>query len=197
MTNAVSRIVIALALAPAGARRRLFRRLVGVRAGRVRRGRRPARVLADGAPAPAARAGGLHRRRSSGSSARSSAGRVGCSAGFWSPSRSRSALKAISEARQAATIAIGGTALGALWIGGGLGALILIRALPDHGRLALIVGGARRLGRRHVRVSRRAPARPPQDGARDVAREDVGGLHLRDRRDGLRRVRRVLQGDTT
>lgn len=49
------------------------------------------------------------------------------------------ALKAISEARQAATIAIGGTALGALWIGGGLGALILIRALPEHGRLTLIV----------------------------------------------------------
>jgi phosphatidate cytidylyltransferase len=48
------------------------------------------------------------------------------------------ALKVISEARQAATIAIGGTALGALWIGGGLGALILLRALPDHGRLALI-----------------------------------------------------------
>jgi phosphatidate cytidylyltransferase len=48
------------------------------------------------------------------------------------------ALKVISEARQAATIAIGGTALGALWIGGGLGALILIRAEPHHGRLALI-----------------------------------------------------------
>jgi phosphatidate cytidylyltransferase len=47
-------------------------------------------------------------------------------------------LKAISEARQAATIAIGGTALGALWIGGGLGTLILIRALPEHGRLTLI-----------------------------------------------------------
>lgn len=49
------------------------------------------------------------------------------------------ALKVISEARQGATIAIGGTVLGALWIGGGLGALILIRALPDHGRLTLIV----------------------------------------------------------
>lgn len=48
------------------------------------------------------------------------------------------ALKAISEARQAATTAIGATALGALWIGGGLGSLILLRALPDHGRLVLI-----------------------------------------------------------
>lgn len=48
------------------------------------------------------------------------------------------ALKAISETRQAATTAIGATALGALWIGGGLGSLILLRALPVHGRLVLI-----------------------------------------------------------
>jgi phosphatidate cytidylyltransferase len=48
------------------------------------------------------------------------------------------ALKAISETRQAATTAIGATTLAALWIGGGLGALILLRALPTHGRLALI-----------------------------------------------------------
>jgi phosphatidate cytidylyltransferase len=47
-------------------------------------------------------------------------------------------LKVISEARQAATIAIGGTVLGAVWIGAGLGSLILIRDLPDHGRLTLI-----------------------------------------------------------
>ena len=47
-------------------------------------------------------------------------------------------LKAISEARAAATIAISGTVLGAVWIGGGLGFLILIRELPDHGRLAAL-----------------------------------------------------------
>jgi phosphatidate cytidylyltransferase len=46
------------------------------------------------------------------------------------------ALKAISDARQAATIAISGTVMGALWIGGGLAFLILIRDLPEHGRLA-------------------------------------------------------------
>ena len=45
-------------------------------------------------------------------------------------------LKAISEARQAATIAISGTVMGALWIGGGLAFLILLRDLPVHGRLA-------------------------------------------------------------
>jgi phosphatidate cytidylyltransferase len=48
------------------------------------------------------------------------------------------ALKAISEARQAATIAISGTVMGALWIGGGLAFLILLRELPGHGRLAAI-----------------------------------------------------------
>lgn len=49
------------------------------------------------------------------------------------------ALKAISEARQAATIAISGTVMGALWIGGGLGFLILLRDLPVHGRLAAFI----------------------------------------------------------
>ena len=48
------------------------------------------------------------------------------------------ALKAISEARQGATISIGGTVLGTLWIGGGLGALILLRAIPANGALAVL-----------------------------------------------------------
>jgi phosphatidate cytidylyltransferase len=47
-------------------------------------------------------------------------------------------LKAISEARAAATAAISATVMGALWIGGGLGFLILVRAIPEHGRLALV-----------------------------------------------------------
>jgi phosphatidate cytidylyltransferase len=45
-------------------------------------------------------------------------------------------LKAISEARAAATIAISGTVMGAVWVGGGLAFLILLRELPEHGRLA-------------------------------------------------------------
>jgi phosphatidate cytidylyltransferase len=48
------------------------------------------------------------------------------------------ALKAISEARQAATIAISGTVMGALWVGGGLAFLILLRDLPGHGRAAAL-----------------------------------------------------------
>ncbi len=46
-------------------------------------------------------------------------------------------LKAISEARAASTSAISSTVMGALWIGGGLGFLLLLRDLPTHGRLAL------------------------------------------------------------
>jgi phosphatidate cytidylyltransferase len=46
-------------------------------------------------------------------------------------------LKAISEARAASTAAISGTVMGALWIGGGLAFLLLLRHLPTHGRLAL------------------------------------------------------------
>jgi phosphatidate cytidylyltransferase len=46
-------------------------------------------------------------------------------------------LRAISSARAAATAAISGTVMGALWIGCGLSFLLLLRGLPDHGRLAL------------------------------------------------------------
>jgi phosphatidate cytidylyltransferase len=45
-------------------------------------------------------------------------------------------LKGISEARQAATASISATVMGAAWIGLGLAFLILIRDLPEHGRLA-------------------------------------------------------------
>ncbi len=47
-------------------------------------------------------------------------------------------LKAVSEARQAATIAISGTVMGAVWIGGGLGFIVLLREIPNHGRLAVV-----------------------------------------------------------
>ena len=48
-------------------------------------------------------------------------------------------LKAISEARAAATAAISATVMGTVWIGLGLAFLILLRELPGHhGRLALL-----------------------------------------------------------
>jgi phosphatidate cytidylyltransferase len=46
-------------------------------------------------------------------------------------------LKAVSEARAAANAAISSTVMGALWIGGGLAFMLLLRDLPAHGRLAL------------------------------------------------------------
>ena len=42
----------------------------------------------------------------------------------------------VSRTRTSATVAVGSTVLGAGWIGLGLGYLILLRGLPEHGRLA-------------------------------------------------------------
>src|SRR5215213_2786376 len=47
-------------------------------------------------------------------------------------------LKAVSDTRQAATTSISATVMGTMWIGLGLGFLILVRELPDHGRLAAL-----------------------------------------------------------
>jgi phosphatidate cytidylyltransferase len=46
-------------------------------------------------------------------------------------------LKAISGVRTAATAAVSSTLLGSIWIGCGLGFLILIRGLPAHSELAV------------------------------------------------------------
>jgi phosphatidate cytidylyltransferase len=45
-------------------------------------------------------------------------------------------LHAVARTRSAATVAVASTVLGAAWIGLGLGYLLLLRDLPDHGRLA-------------------------------------------------------------
>jgi phosphatidate cytidylyltransferase len=47
-------------------------------------------------------------------------------------------LKAISEARAAATTAISATVMGTLWIGGGLAFLILVRDISQFGRLSIL-----------------------------------------------------------
>ena len=46
-------------------------------------------------------------------------------------------LKVVSRARQAPTAAISTTVLGPAWVGLGVAFLLLLRALPDHGRLAI------------------------------------------------------------
>ena len=45
-------------------------------------------------------------------------------------------LKGVAETRQSATVAVGGTVLGVAWIGLGLVSILLLRDLPEHGRLA-------------------------------------------------------------
>ncbi len=42
-----------------------------------------------------------------------------------------------SDARPSATAAISLTLLGVVWVGGGLGTLMLLRAIPENGRLAI------------------------------------------------------------
>ena len=91
-------------------------------------------------------------------------------------------LKAISEARAAATGAISATVMGTLWIGGGLGFLIVLRDLPDHGRLALVTllvavwagdtlayFGGRVFGR-HKMARRPSPARPGKGSSSELLR---------------------------
>jgi phosphatidate cytidylyltransferase len=46
-------------------------------------------------------------------------------------------LKGISETRQSLTVAVATTVLGSGWVGLGLAYVLLLRALPDNGRLAL------------------------------------------------------------
>jgi phosphatidate cytidylyltransferase len=45
-------------------------------------------------------------------------------------------LKGLADTKQSATVAVGGTVLGVAWIGLGLVALMFLRDLPVHGRLA-------------------------------------------------------------
>ncbi|MDX6399076.1 MAG: phosphatidate cytidylyltransferase [Gaiellaceae bacterium] len=46
-------------------------------------------------------------------------------------------LYGIAETRQSGTITMGSTVLGVAWIGLGLGHLLLLRDIPEHGRLAI------------------------------------------------------------
>ncbi len=57
-------------------------------------------------------------------------------AGFLSTVALAFVLKGISDTRQSSTVAIATTVLGAAWIGFGLGHALLLRSLPEHGRLA-------------------------------------------------------------
>jgi phosphatidate cytidylyltransferase len=58
-------------------------------------------------------------------------------AGFLSTIALAFVLKGISDTRQSLTVAIGTTVLGVAWIGLGLAHAVLLRAIPEHGRLAV------------------------------------------------------------
>jgi phosphatidate cytidylyltransferase len=45
-------------------------------------------------------------------------------------------LKGVADTRQSATVSVGTTVLGTTWIGFGLGYVLLVRGIPEHGRLA-------------------------------------------------------------
>ena len=76
--------------------------------------------------------------RRSRSSAPSSAGVTWMLAGVLSTFALAFLLKAISEARPAGNVGGQRTVMGTLWIGGGLSFFLLLRDLPQHGRLALV-----------------------------------------------------------
>jgi len=45
-------------------------------------------------------------------------------------------LKGVADTRQSSTVSVGTTVLGTAWIGFGLGYVMLVRGIPEHGRLA-------------------------------------------------------------
>ena len=47
-------------------------------------------------------------------------------------------LKGISDTRQSLTVAVATTVLGVAWIGFGLAYVLLLRAIPEHGQLAVL-----------------------------------------------------------
>ena len=103
-------------------------------------------------------------------------------------------LYGIAETRQTATVTMSSTVLGVAWIALGLGHLLLLRDIPEHGRLAVftvllavfaddtaayLVG--RLLGRHKL-----APVA--------LARQDLGGLRRRHDRRDRGRLLRALRG---
>ena len=58
-------------------------------------------------------------------------------AGFLSTLPLAFVLKGVSETRQSMTVAIGTTVLGVAWIALGLAHALLLRGIPEHGRLAI------------------------------------------------------------
>ena len=58
-------------------------------------------------------------------------------AGFMSTLAFAFVLKGVAQTRRSATVAVGVTVFSVAWVGLGLGHVVLLRALPEHGRLAV------------------------------------------------------------
>ena len=99
--------------------------------------RRAARALRDGARPAAARARGLRGRARDAARRAARRARSGCSAASCSRSLLAFVLFGFAETRQSATVAIALDVLGVAWVGLGLGHLLLLRDMPEHGRLAV------------------------------------------------------------
>ena len=189
-----SRIAVALVLLPRRPRDRLARRLVALRRRARRRPDGAPRALRDG-PRPASdRARRLRRAVLTllGAEAGDISWMVG---GIFATVLVAFVIFGFSDARPSATAAISLTLLGVVWVGGGLASLMLLRAIPENGRLVGLHRPDRGLRRRHRRLLRRPHDRPAQDGAEDLAGEVVGGVRRRhDRGDGGRVLRDVRPG---
>ena len=173
--------------------RGLLRPLGALRPRRPGRAARAPRALPDGALAAAARARRL-RRRARGRPRRLARRAEWMVGGFMVTILLAFVFAAVSETRQSTTVAVATTVLGAAWIGLGLGHL-LAPAGPRSRRPADPHHRAHhRLRRGHVRLRGRQAGRPPQDGAGDLARQDVGGVRRRARGRRAHALDRVQPG---
>ncbi len=194
MSNVASRLLGRRGGDSRRARGGLSRGLVAVRARRGGGGARAARVhwLLAKPLAPLAPAGYVGVALALWS-APSEAGSSGWSAGVLTTLALAFLLKGLSATRQAPTASISATVMGAVWIGCGLAFVLLLRDLPEHGRLAaftvvlavwagdtLAYVGGRLLGR-HKMAPNTSPGKTWE------------GFVVRHRGDGVRRVRGPVQ----
>ena len=81
-----------------------------------------------------------------------------------------------ADTRQRPSIALAYTILGVTWIGLGLAHLVLLRAIPEDGRLAIFTVLIAVFVADSAGVPRRTCHRTPQDGAHPVAGKELGGI---------------------
>ena len=98
-------------------------------------------------------------------------------------------LKGLGGTSGSATVSVGTTLLGPAWIGFGLGFVLLLRDIPEHGRLAAFTLLLAVFSDDTFAYVGGRAARPPQARAGAVAGKDPRGLPRRHRRLRLRDLR--------